>query len=185
MNNGWRFLKTLKVSKANIKLAIWGMLKVLTLTTLKKEKLLSTKGLRKGYPIVSLGAKGNFSVHRLVAEAFVKRPKGKDQVNHINGVKTDNRSSNLEWVTGSENMQHALKSNLWKPNTEKAREISHEKSSIAVNQINEKGDVVNTFKSISSAERETGIKHISCVTLGKRKRAGGFYWKRVETAESC
>lgn len=177
--------KDIKGFEGKYQVSNMGNVKSLNFNHTKKEKLLSTKGLRKGYPIVSLGAKGNFSVHRLVAEAFVKRPKGKDQVNHINGVKTDNRSSNLEWVTGSENMQHALKSNLWKPNTEKAREISHEKSSIAVNQINEKGDVVNTFKSISSAERETGIKHISCVTLGKRKRAGGFYWKRVETAETC
>lgn len=177
--------KDIKGFEGKYQVSNMGNVKSLNFNHTKKEKLLSTKGLSKGYPRVSLGTKDNVSVHRLVAEAFVKRPKGKDQVNHINGVKTDNRASNLEWVTGSENMQHALKNNLWKPNIEKAREISHEKSSIAVSQINEKGDVVNTFKSISSAERKTGINHISCVTLGKRKQAGGFYWERVETAESC
>ena len=177
--------KDIKGFEGEYQVSNMGNVKSLNFNHTKKEKLLSTKGLRRGYPTVSLGAKGSISVHRLVAKTFLKRPIGKDQVNHINGVKTDNRSSNLEWVTGSENMQHALKSNLWKPNIERAREISREKSSIAVSQINEKGDVVNTFKSISSAERETGIKHISCVTLGKRKRAGGFYWKRVETAEFC
>lgn len=177
--------KDIKGFEGKYQVSNMGNVKSLNFNHTKKKKLLSTKGLSKGYPIVSLGAKGNFSVHRLVAETFLKKPAGKDQVNHINGVKTDNRASNLEWVTGSENMQHALKSNLWKPNIEKAREISHEKSSIAVNQINKNGDVVNTFKSISSAERKTGINHISCVTLGKRKQAGGFYWERVETADSC
>lgn len=177
--------KDIKGFEGKYQVSNMGNVKSLNFNHTQKEKLLSTKGLRKGYPVVSLGNKGNFSVHRLVAEAFVKRPKGKDQVNHINGVKTDNRSSNLEWVTGSENMQHALKSNLWKPNIENARKISHKKSSVAVNQINENGDVVNTFKSISSAERKTGINHISCVTLGKRKQAGGFYWERVDTADPC
>ena len=176
--------KDIKGYEGEYQVSNMGNVKSLNFNNTKKERLLSTRALRNGYPMVCLGAKGNVNVHRLVAKTFLKRPIGKDQVNHINGVKTDNRLSNLEWVTGSENMQHALKNNLWKPNTEKAREISRKKSSISVNQINEKGEVVNTFKSISSAERKTGIKHISCVTLGKRKRAGGFYWERVEIAES-
>ena len=177
--------KDIKGFEGKYQVSNMGNVKSLNFNNTKKERLLSTRGLSSGYPKVSLGRKGNNHVHRLVAETFLNKPIGKDQVNHINGIKTDNRLSNLEWVTGSENMQHALKSNLWKPNIEKASEISRKKSSIAVSQINEKGDVVNTFKSISSAERKTGIKHISCVILGKRKRAGGFYWERVENAESC
>jgi hypothetical protein len=63
----------------------------------------------KGYVRVDLPKERkskHISVHRLVAEAFIPNPLKKDQVNHINGIKTDNRLENLEWVTCKENHAH-------------------------------------------------------------------------------
>jgi len=58
-------------------------------------------GVRKGYPI-----------HRLVGLAFIPNPHNKKCINHIDGNKTNNNISNLEWVTHSENNIHAYKNNL-------------------------------------------------------------------------
>lgn len=55
------------------------------------------------------GKRVTVAVHRLLAEVFIEKPSEQhNQINHINGIKTDNRIENLEWVTPSENMMHKL-----------------------------------------------------------------------------
>jgi len=60
------------------------------------------------YVILSRGGKAkNYAVHRLVGLAFLPNPDNKPTINHINGVKTDNAATNLEWCTAQENYHHA------------------------------------------------------------------------------
>jgi hypothetical protein len=74
--------------------------------TLKAEKTY------RGYLRVMLAKDGvhkKVYIHRLVATHFINNPLNKEQVNHLNGVKIDNRVKNLEWATRSENMLHYYK----------------------------------------------------------------------------
>lgn len=80
-----------------------------------KEKMLSLQITPKGYFRVQLAKNGqqkNYMVHRLVADAFLPNSKNRPQVNHLNGDKTNNNVTNLEWVTASENLLHAYDSGL-------------------------------------------------------------------------
>ncbi len=56
--------------------------------------------------------KKNVNVHRIIAKLFVENPNGYNNVNHKNGIKTDNRSENLEWCTRSYNVIHAYRTGL-------------------------------------------------------------------------
>lgn len=61
------------------------------------------------YLKIRVGRKLNLWVHRAVAETFIPNPENKSQVNHKDGNGLNNKLANLEWVTQSENMQHASK----------------------------------------------------------------------------
>lgn len=81
----------------------------------RKERFLKLSPQSKGYLTVVLqknATRKMVLVHRIVAEYFVDNAESKVQVNHINGIKTDNRVENLEWVSHRENLNHAIKNNL-------------------------------------------------------------------------
>ena len=89
------------------------------------QKELTPKLDRAGYLAFTLCHKGKCRTkfgHRLVAETFISNPDNKKEVNHKNGVRTDNDVQNLEWVTHSENMKHAYLIGLCKvPNVTKRK----------------------------------------------------------------
>lgn len=137
----------------------------------KKGKTLKPQINKKGYYSILLYSDGKphpKKVHRLVAEAFIPNLEHKEQINHINGIKTDNRIENLEWCTNSENQIHAYKNGLEKPRCKRK-----------VKQYSLNNEYIKTYEYIKDAKKELGINEasISLVCKGKRKTAGGYIWK--------
>lgn len=73
------------------------------------------------------GKKSCILIHRLVGETFISNPENKPQLNHIDGNKHNNHVSNLEWVTGKENVRHAFRMGLSKSNQKSGERNSNSK----------------------------------------------------------
>nr|QBK92597.1 MAG: HNH endonuclease [Pithovirus LCPAC401] len=111
-------------------------------------------------------------VHRVVHGVFSSSRRKDLQVNHKNGIKTDNRAENLEYSTPKQNSQHAHDTGL----------INIRK---AVHQLTMKEEFIAEFESITKASKKTGtdIGGISKCCLGKQTHAKNYKWRYANPAE--
>lgn len=103
------------------------------------EKVISPHKNHDGYLMVNLRKDGKVkmvSVHRLIACNFIPNPTNLPQVNHIDGVKTNNSITNLEWCSSRDNLIHAIKTGLFvhkRGQENKCRTITDDKAREVLN----------------------------------------------------
>lgn len=131
--------------------------------------LVNSKLTPGGYNVVGID-KVTYRLHRIVALTFIENPENKEQVNHIDGNKTNNAVSNLEWVTNQENQIHKFKTGLGNNFTRK------------IGQYDLEHNLIKEFSSIIGAAKELNIgkSNIRGILSNYRKTAGGFIFKYLD-----
>ena len=129
------------------------------------EKVLKGSYDKDGYLSVSIRGK-TCRIHRLVCEAFHPNPEHKPQVNHLNNHRDDNRASNLEWVTNSENQLYAYR--------EMGREhCSHHRKEVVCIETGER------YPCARIAAETINVRRVSIqnAIAGRAQTCAGFHWR--------
>ena len=115
----------------------------------------------------------SFRVHKLVASHFLKEPI--IQVNHKNGIKTDNNIDNLEYVTLHENILHSWINGLSKGKYKNVG--NHARKIIQLDK--DTGEELKVFESVYEASEKLGITNTSIQNClkGRSRTSGGYKWK--------
>lgn len=140
---------------------------------------------RYGYKYVVLsvcGRRKTMKVHRLVAEAYIPNPDGKQTVDHINNIKDDNRVENLRWATASEQKFNEIthKKIVERYNRDYMRTMAQKRNFGRRKTIVEKdGNVVGEYESLMTAAESVGANYTKAseVANGKRKKSGGYTFR--------
>lgn len=123
---------------------------------------------KHGYYHIRLSKKNKkktFSVHRLVAKAFIPNPKNYPCVNHKDENPKNNKVMNIEWCTHKYNINYGTAT--YRRAVKMGKRIA---------QYDKNGKLIATFYSINEAERITNVK-IGNVVGEKSRTAGGFFWR--------
>lgn len=135
------------------------------------ERLIGRTIDRYGYVkrVLSKDGKNNyFTEHRLVAIAFIDNQDDKSTVNHINGIKTDNKVENLEWNTILENHQHAIDTGL-----STQRGITHHKCKLTEEQVLEIRKI-GFSQTRMSLSKKYGVSRTNILGIIR-----GKFWKHI------
>jgi len=117
---------------------------------MKKERIMKSSPDKDGYLHLVLRKNDKAftrSVHRLMAQTFIPNPLNLPEVNHKNGIKTDNRVENLEWCTSLHNVSHAVETGL-----RNTKGIRHGRHKLTESQVLEIRELASSMRGVDIAK---------------------------------